>query len=212
MKILTSLCVVSLLLGGCASSPARVNRPASAAPAAPTASVQALFESGRDDEVVNRVASTGARPEEIWFGAQSLLRMGQRDEAVQEFQRLRNAAGSDAFQRAADVAIARLGGGADALAVAQAAAAAFPADPYVQFEAGITLALRGDNAAAAQAFDAAINASPTFAYAYYQAGLAYSRIERLDMTVARFEAFERLAPSAPERPQVDSILRTARGR
>jgi tetratricopeptide (TPR) repeat protein len=174
--------------------------------------VQALYESGRDVDVVSRAAGTGVRSEEVWFAAQSLLRMGQRGEAGEQFRRLRDTAESDAFKRAAEVALARLGGQPDAMQTAQAAAAEFPNDPYVQFESGITSSLQGDPTRASQAFDAALNASPMFAYAYYYSGLAYDKLNRADLMVTRLETFMRLAPSAPERPQVESVVRAARAR
>ena len=211
MRPLTTLIVTAVVLSGCASGggSVRVNQP-TAAP--PSASIQALYEAGRDVEAVSRAASPAVRSEEIWFGAQSLLRMGQRAEASEQFRRLAETADSDGFKRAAEVARARLGGQPDALQVAQAAAAEYPSDAFVQFEAGMTMALQGDVGAGAQAFDAATSASPAFAYAYYQAGLAHSRLDRPDLTIARFETFIRLAPSAPERSQVETILRTARSR
>jgi tetratricopeptide (TPR) repeat protein len=70
----------------------------------------------------------------------------------------------------------------------------------------------GDFAAAAEAFDRTIEANSRFAYAYYYAGLAYSKIDRADRMALRFETFLRLAPEAPERREVESILRTLRGR
>jgi tetratricopeptide (TPR) repeat protein len=71
---------------------------------------------------------------------------------------------------------------------------------------------RRDFAAAAAAFDQCISANPADAYTYYRAGLAYYEINRKDLMVTRFESFVRLAPDAPERPEVESILKTARGR
>ncbi len=199
-----------LSLFGCASGGAvRINQPLGATP--PASSVQALYESGRDDEVVSRAAAPSVRSADVWFGAQSLLRVGQRAEATEQFRRLRDTAESDEFRRAAEVAMARLENQPDQLQIARDAAGASPTDAFVQFEAGVTLAMQGEFAAGAQAFDAAIGASPMLAYAYYQAGLAYNRADRPDLTIARFETFVRLAPSAPERGQVESILRTARG-
>ena len=55
-------------------------------------------------------------------------------------------------------------------------------------------------------------ADPRFAYGYYNAGLTYDRINRPDLAIARLEMFVRLAPGAPERPEVTSILQTVRGR
>ena len=88
----------------------------------------------------------------------------------------------------------------------------FPAEVQVYTDMAAATFCNAPHAAAAQAFDASLSASPTLAYAHYQAGLAYNRLNRPDLTVARFETFVRLAPSAPERPQVDTILRAARGR
>jgi len=211
---MSRLLVLSLILAlaACASGGGgvRVNQPLGATP--PASSVQALYESGRDDEAASRASATTVSSEDVWYGAHSLLRMGQRAEAGAQFTRLRDTASSPGFRRAAEVALARVNEQADAVSLAQAAVAEFPSEPHVQFEAGVTLALQGDLAAAARAFDAAINASPMLAYAYYQSGLAYSRLDRADLTVTRFEAFVRLAPSAPERAQVETILRTARGR
>ena len=79
-------------------------------------------------------------------------------------------------------------------------------------EPGVAAFDRREFATAAAAFDQCIKAHPTDAYTYYRAGLAYYEINRADLMVNRFESFVRLAPDAPERPEVESILRTARGR
>ena len=50
------------------------------------------------------------------------------------------------------------------------------------------------------------------AYAHYYAGLSYYQAERIDLMAAFFESFLKLAPDAPERAQVESIMRTIRGR
>jgi tetratricopeptide (TPR) repeat protein len=78
-------------------------------------------------------------------------------------------------------------------------------------DTGMAAFERKEFAAAAEAFDHCIKADPNRAYAYYYAGLAYHEIDRADLMVARFEIFVRLAPDAPERLQVESILKTARG-
>jgi tetratricopeptide (TPR) repeat protein len=110
----------------------------------------------------------------------------------------------------AQLALALLADDPAALEAARAAAGAFPADPYVQFEAGLASARRDDFAAAAQAFDRCADARPRFAYAYYHAALAYARLDRNDLAVVRLETFQRLAPQAPERPEVEALLRTVR--
>ena len=70
---------------------------------------------------------------------------------------------------------------------------------------------REEYALAAEAFDRAIAANPTHAYAYYYGGRAYSEQGQTALMADRFEMFLKLAPNAPERPAVESVLRTVRG-
>lgn len=79
-------------------------------------------------------------------------------------------------------------------------------------ERGRELFVAARYAEAAEQFDRCAAADPTRAYAYYRAGLAYYEIRRTAIMVERFEQFVRLAPEAPERAQVESILNTVRGR
>jgi hypothetical protein len=65
---------------------------------------------------------------------------------------------------------------------------------------------------AAAEFTKAAQLDPGFAAAHYYAGLANYREKRIDLMTRSFETFVRLAPNAPERPEVESILRTVRGR
>lgn len=93
-------------------------------------------------------------------------------------------------------------------AVAQTASQSTAVDALC--ENGRGQLLRGEYASAADTLDRCIAADPNRAYAYYQAGLAYNEIDRADLMIIRFEAFVRLAPDAPERPRVESILQTVR--
>jgi lipoprotein NlpI len=71
---------------------------------------------------------------------------------------------------------------------------------------------RRDYGGAMEAFNRATELDPAFAAAHYNAGLASYRAKRVDLMANHFETFIRLAPNAPERPEVESILRTVRGR
>ena len=193
-----------------------INTPGATAPAAApgvsASSVQGLYESGRYQEVVNSVKAGERTPQALWFAAQSSLRLGQRAEAETQFAQLHQAEGNPAWQVVADLALALLrddGGEIDRL---RQAAAAFPADPFLQYELGLAHTRRNDMAAAAEAFDRVTQADPRFAYGYYNGGLAYDRLDRADLAIARLEMFVRLAPAAPERPEVTSILQTVRAR
>jgi lipoprotein NlpI len=112
---------------------------------------------------------------------------------------------------AAELAISRLTNDDATFGQARAEAAAYPENLFVQYELGLSYAVRNDFVSATGAFDTCIGTAPTFAYAYYQAALAYQRLDRPDIMANRFQQFVRLAPNAPERPQVESVLRTIAG-
>jgi tetratricopeptide (TPR) repeat protein len=198
----------------CASGGGGAPRPVASPPPRPEGSVQDLYESGRYAEVVSRVNAAPAAeagPEAVWLAAHSHLRLGQRDEAARGFQTLAATTGSPAWQAASQLALAGLAGGAEPLDQAMDAAGAFPGDWFVQYELGLARARRNDFAGAAEALDRSIETNPGFAYAYYHAGLAHNRLDRVDLMASRLETFLRLAPDAPERPEVEAILRTLRG-
>ena len=186
--------------------------PSATAPGVSTNSVQGLYESGRYQEVVNGVGAGNRSAQALWFAAQSSFRLGQRAEAASQFAQLPEAGGSAAWQAVSDLALALLRDDAGEIDRGRQTAAAFPGDPFVQYELGLAHARRGDMAAAAEAFDRVTQADPRFAYGYYNGGLAYDRLNRTDLAITRLEMFVRLAPDAPERPEVASILQTVRAR
>jgi len=207
--------VLLVIAGGCGGGRRPVASPGSAPAVTPVAaggSVQGLYEAGRYREVLSSVSAGREGAEEVWFAAQSNLRLGQREEAARQFARLPTVGASPAWQVVSDLALALVNGDLQGIDRARAAAIAFPSDPFVQFELGLAHGRMTDFAAAAQAFDQCANADPRFAYAYYNAGLAYDRLNRTDLTIIRLEMFVRLAPDAPEQPEVAAILRTVRGR
>jgi lipoprotein NlpI len=63
-------------------------------------------------------------------------------------------------------------------------------------------------AEAAASFQKATELDPNWANAHFNAGLAFSKARRPDLTAEHFQAFLKLAPQAPERGEVQSILRT----
>jgi Flp pilus assembly protein TadD len=146
----------------------------------------------------------------LFFSAHSSLKLGQREEARRRFEQLRDLGAGPSWQVTSDLAIALIDDNPDAIDRARVAAEAFPSDPFVQFELGIAHVRRNDVAAAAQAFDRCSGADPRFAYAYYNGGIVYDRLNRTDQALTRLETFLRLAPDAPERPEVASLLQTFR--
>jgi tetratricopeptide (TPR) repeat protein len=100
----------------------------------------------------------------------------------------------------------------EALASANEAVQLGASLPEAHNQRGIVLMTRKEYADAAGAFTKATQLDPTFAAVYYYAGLANSHVKRVDLMTNNFEKFIKLAPNAPERPEVESILRTVRGR
>jgi tetratricopeptide (TPR) repeat protein len=198
------------IVAACASTNGRteIARPANAPP---SSTIQTLYESGEDREIVNRVKNsvpddvTGA---DRWFAAQSQLRLGLRNEAIDDLAALTQTGTDPAVQVAARLAIGRLTNDEATLEQARGAAGAYPESLFVQYELGLSYAVRNDFASAARIFDVCIAAAPTFAYASYQSALAYQHLDRPDIMANRFDRFVRLAPNAPERPEVESVLRT----
>lgn len=209
ISCLISVGVTIVIAAACASSQGRseIARPASVPP---PSTIQALYESGEDREIVNRVKSgvpgtvSGA---DRWFAAQSQLRLGLRNDAINDLTALTRDA-DPAVQVAAQLAIGRLTNDEATLGQARAAAGTYPESLFVQYELGLSYAVRDDFASAARVFDACITTAPGFAYAYYQSALAYQHLDRPDIMANRFDRFVRLAPNAPERPEVESVLRT----
>ena len=215
----TALTIASLVIAAGCVSGSGGRRPIgtpgatpSVTPAAPSTSVQRLYESGRYQDVLSSVNAGDSSAQALWFAAQSILKLGQREQASRQFAELPRAGGNPAWQTVADLAQALIRDDAADIDRAREAAAAFPGDPFVQYQLGLAHLRRNDISAAAQAFDRCTDADPRFAYAYYSGGIAYDRLNRTDLAIARLETFERLAPEAPERHEVSSILRTVRGR
>jgi len=183
---------------------------------APFATPKLMFEAGQHEQVVQAVASVRqqghADPADTYLAAQSFVKLGHPDQAKSELARLRDVK-TDGWALVGQSSMALID--ADIEQAAQAADQAVAAAPdafFPQYQLGLVKAERQDWPGTAEAFERASGIDPTFAYAHYYAGLAYSRIQRVDRTAAHFERFLKLAPKAPERPAVESIMRTLRGR
>ena len=181
-----------------------------------TRSAQQLFEAGQNDLALQAIAqqrqSGLAGPAEAYLAGQILLKASQNDNARREFESLAQSADGP-WKLIGESAIAVLdNNNPRALEAATQAAAMSPDQFEVQFQLGTVKARLDDWAGSAEALERATQINPTFAYAHYHAGQAYSRINRIDRTAEYFERFLRLAPEAPERAGVESLMRTLRGR
>jgi tetratricopeptide (TPR) repeat protein len=168
-----------------------------------------LFEAGKFQAAVEQSASDSS-PAAQYLAGLANLKLNQPDAAKQAFGRLD---ADPAWKSVGQSAIALADGNQDAaLAAAQAAVAANPGLAEAQFQLGTVLEAKGDRAGAADAFVKATKANPQMAYAHYFAGMNFYEAKRIDQMAVYFENFLKLAPNAPERPAVESIMRTVRGR
>ena len=123
------------------------------------------------------------------------------------------AGAGDPWASVGQSAVALVDGNQDAaLTAARTAVARNPDLAEAQYQLGLVQEARGDSPAAAEAFAQAARANPRMAYAHYNAGMNFYKVKRIDQLAVYFENFLKLAPNAPERPAVESIMRTLRGR
>ena len=175
--------------------------------------LQGLFETGQYQAVVDRLQERAGDPAAVYLAVQSHAKLQQPVQAADLLNGLAARAVEDPWHHVARAALSLGQGDLDqALAHATQGVALGGAVADAHYQLGLVLAARQEFSAAAVTFDAAAVRRAGFAYAFYQAGLAYYRHQRIDLMAARFESFLNAAPQAPERTQVESIMRTVRGR
>jgi len=173
---------------------------------------QRAFEAGQYQQVVD-AAAPGSPPEVVYLAAQSAQRLGATERAVQMFGQLAQRPQTDPWHFIGVSGRQLVEEQVDAsIASARQAVGLAPQEAAAHYQLGLAVAKQQLWPDAAAAFDAAIERQPTFAYSYYYAGLMYSRANRPDLMATRFDQFLKLAPEAPERPEVMSIMRTIRKR
>jgi tetratricopeptide (TPR) repeat protein len=140
----------------------------------------------------------------------SHLKLNQPDAAKEAFRKVD---GDEAWKAVGQSAVALTDNNTDAaLAAAKSAVGHNAKLAEAQYQLGLVLDATGDNAGAAEAFAKAVEDNPQMAYAHYYAGMNFYEAKRVDRMAVYFENFLKLAPNAPERPAVESIMRTVRGR
>ena len=176
------------------------------------AQVQRWFESGRLQQVA-AAASPAAPPEVSFLVGQSYLKQNNAGQAAQAFEALSSRPDSDAWHfigRAAELLLQNQDD--EAQASAQRAVELNGGLTEAHYQLGLVLSKRSQWAQAAQAFDRATEIDPGYAYAFYYGGLAHYRAGRTDQMANHFERFLQAAPEAPEKPAVQQLMRTVRGR
>jgi len=179
---------------------------------AQTSQVQKLFEAGQYQRVVDSAQPDGD-PAVLYTAAQSHQKLGETDRARETYGSLAGRDEGDAWHFIGLSGQQLLGDDVNAaVESARRAVEIAPTMAEAHYQLGLVLAKREEWAPAAAAFDKVTELSPTNAYAYYYGGLMHYRANRPDQMAIHFERFLKLAPEAPERPEVMSIMKTVRGR
>ena len=181
--------------------------------------VQKWYEAGEYDKVV-RAVGEHPDPKLVYLAGSSCEKLSRLEDARRLYQQLAAGGDSDPWaligRAAAQLATGSAAPSAEALAQAgQAVDLAINVAPQLaaaHYQRGLVDGHWRDYASAADAFSRATTLDPAFAYAHYYAGLSYSRIEQPDQMAIHFERFLTLAPDAPEVGQVQSLMRSVRGR
>jgi tetratricopeptide (TPR) repeat protein len=185
---------------------------ASQAAAQDASAVRRLFEAGQYPQVIE-AAGPEADAAVLYTAAQSHQKLGADDQARELYRRLSERPEQDPWRFIGTSALALLDGQNDpAVEAAQQAVALAGELPDAHYHLGLMLARREQWAEAAAAFDRAAELDPSLAYAHYYGGMMHNRAKRTDRMALHFEQFLKLAPQAPERPEVLQIMRTIRGR
>lgn len=174
--------------------------------------VRKMFEAGQFQQVVE-AAQAESEPAVLYTAAQSQQKLGANDEALALYRQLSERSDNDAWHFIGLSAAQLIEGDTDAaLDSGRHGVSADSDSADAHYQLGLVLAKRQNWSEAAAAFDRTADLNPSHAYAHYYGGLMHYRASRPDRMAIHFEQFLRLAPDAPERPEVMQIMRTVRGR
>jgi tetratricopeptide (TPR) repeat protein len=173
-----------------------------------------LFESGKYQAVIDTVKARGdAPPDQIYLRALAHRKLNQTDAAKEAFGALAPGADDSAWRQVGKSGAALADGNLDEAEAAARKAVELDANlAAARYQLGLVASARNTQPQAAEAFAKAAELDPQMAYAHYEAGMAYYKAKRVDRMAVHFENFLKLAPNAPERPAVLSIMKTVRGR
>jgi len=181
------------------------------------ADVRQLYDAGKYREVVGALEQATAEADKAsrlqYLAAQSYDKLNDAEAARRTYQRLADIGGEAPWASIGRSAVQLMDNQFDeALGSADQAVRLAASLPEAHYQRGVVLMVRKEYGDAVGAFTKAVQLDPAFAAAHYYAGLANYRVKRIDLMTNHFETFIKLAPNAPERPEVESILRTVRGR
>jgi tetratricopeptide (TPR) repeat protein len=170
--------------------------------------VRAMFDAGQYQQAIDAAAAS-QDPHVMFLVAQSHQKLRRTDDARKVYEQLAARPAGDPWQAIGKSGVALLssnaGGAAQEADQAVARGGSIAEAHYVR---GIALSAQQNFPEAAAAFQKATELDPNWALAHYNAGIAFSKAKRPDQTATHFQTFLKLAPQAPERGEVQSIMRT----
>ena len=176
------------------------------------ARVQKLFEAGQYQQVIDSVQPDGD-PAAVYTSAQSYQKLGQTDRALDAYATLASRGEDDPWHFVGVSGQQVLQDDVDGALNSARHAVDMAGDmAETHYQLGLVLAKRSEWAPAAAEFERVTDLNPSNAYAHYYGGLMYYRVNRPDKMANHFEQFLKVAPDAPERPEVTQIMKTIRGR
>ena len=172
-----------------------------------------LFETGKYQEAIDSIKAQADAPrDQIYLRALAHRKLSQNDEAKEAFHKL-GAGDEGAWKSIGESGVALVEGNLDvASAAAKKAVELDGNSTQAQYQLGLVESARNNQPAAAAAFAKSAELDPQMAYAHYEAGMAFYKAKKVDRMAVYFENFLKLAPNAPEKPAVLSIMKTVRGR
>jgi tetratricopeptide (TPR) repeat protein len=174
--------------------------------------VQKLFEAGQYQRVVESAQPDGD-PAVLYTAAQSHQKLGETDRALETYGALATRDEGDAWHSIGLSGQQLLQDDVDGALESARHAVEMSGDmSEAHYQLGLVLAKKQTWPQAAGEFDRVTELNPSNAYAHYYGGLMHYRANRPDRMANHFEQFLKLAPDAPERPEVTQIMRTVRGR
>jgi tetratricopeptide (TPR) repeat protein len=169
------------------------------------------FDAGQYQQVISS-AGNADDPRVVYLVAMSHQKLRHSDDARRVYEQLGSRPDSDPWHGIGRSAVAIISSdSAGAVQAADQAVANGDSLAEAHYQRGLALSTRQDMNGAAAEFQKATELDPGWAYAHYYAGIAYSKIKRADLTASHFQTFLKIAPQAPERGEVQSIMRTLGG-
>ena len=180
----------------------------------PEVTPRKLFESGKYQEVIDSIkAQADAPKDQIYLRALAHRKLSQNEEAKETFNTLAGAGDESAWKSIGASGVALVEGNLEVAGAAAKKAVELDGNSsQAQYQLGLVESARANQPAAAAAFAKAAELDPQMAYAHYEAGMAFYKAKKIDRMAVYFENFLKLAPDAPEAPEVKSIMKTVRGR